>query len=142
VESLETLAAGRSLTVQKPHDPVRVECDPSVIRRVVANLVCNALNFTPKQGVVHITLSNDGPSPRVCVKDAGPGIPSEYHRKIFDKFAQVEAHEERKKFSTGLGLTFCKLAVEAHGGAIGMESELGAGSEFWFELPRPSNSEH
>lgn len=136
--ALETLGAfvvGRNLEVEKSGDPVPVQCDPGVIRRVVANLVCNALNVTPKQGVVHITLSSEGNAPRVCVKDAGPGIPPDYRQKIFEKFGQVEAHQDRKKYSTGVGLAFCKLAIEAHRGTIGVESELGEGSEFWFELP-------
>jgi signal transduction histidine kinase len=67
----------------------------------------------------------------VAVADNGLGIPREYHQRIFERFAQVEA----RKFSTGLGLTFCKLAVEAHAGRIGVDSETGKGSTFWFVLP-------
>jgi signal transduction histidine kinase len=136
LEILGGLAAGRKLEVDRSFVPIPVRCDPSIIRRVVANLVANALNVTPKQGVVHITLSNESGAPIVSVQDAGPGIPSEYRRKIFDKFGQVEVHQERKKYSTGLGLTFCKLAIEAHGGTIAVDSELGKGSRFWFELRR------
>ena len=67
--------------------------------------------------------------------DTGSGIPAEYQEKIFEKFGQVEAGTGVKRYSTGLGLTFCKLAVEAHGGRICVESELGKGSTFWFTLP-------
>ncbi|MBT3376005.1 MAG: hypothetical protein HN742_29720 [Lentisphaerae bacterium] len=67
--------------------------------------------------------------------DTGPGIPPEYRDRIFEKFGQVEGRAEGKKYSTGLGLTFCKLAVEAHGGQIGVDSEAGKGSTFWFGLP-------
>jgi signal transduction histidine kinase len=136
LESLGALVAERRLEVEESGDPVPARCDPSIIRRVVVNLVCNALNVTPKQGLVQITLSNEGSAPSVCVRDAGPGIPVEYRHKIFEKFGQVEVHQERKKYSSGLGLTFCKLAIEAQGGTIGVESELGKGSTFWFELPR------
>jgi len=71
----------------------------------------------------------------IAVTDTGPGIPPEYHGKIFEKFGQVEARSHGQKHSTGLGLTFCKLAVEAHGGRIGVESAVGQGSTFWFVLP-------
>lgn len=72
---------------------------------------------------------------RVSVIDTGLGIPPEYRDKIFEKFGQVEIREHKQKHSTGLGLAFCKLAVEAHGGKIGVDSEVGKGSTFWFELP-------
>lgn len=85
---------------------------------MVANLVGNALKFTPSAGTVTVAVSTNDSLARVEVRDTGPGIPPEYLDKIFDKFGQVEACKERKKFSTGLGLTFCKLAVEAHGGTI------------------------
>jgi signal transduction histidine kinase len=75
---------------------------------------------------------------RVEVTDTGPGIPLEYQKRIFEKFGQVESRKEGQKHSSGLGLTFCKLAVEAHGGTIGVESEGGRGSTFWFTLPKGS----
>jgi signal transduction histidine kinase len=72
----------------------------------------------------------------VAVSDTGPGIPREYRERVFEKFGQVEAASGGQKFSTGLGLTFCRLAVEAHHGRIGVDSEIGRGSTFWFVLPR------
>ena len=70
---------------------------------------------------------------RVTVTDVGPGIAPEYHQKIFEKFGQVE--DRNNRVGTGLGLAFCKLAVEAHGGRIGVDSEVGKGSTFWLVLP-------
>ena len=67
------------------------------------------------------------------MSDTGPGIPAEYHSKMFEKFGQVDG--QTRRHSSGLGLTFCKLAVEAQGGQNGVESEPGKGSTFWFTLP-------
>ena len=66
----------------------------------------------------------------------GTTIPAAHRETVFEKFGQVEFLRENRKYSTGLGLTFCKLAVEAHGGEIGVDGEVGKGSTFWFELPQ------
>ncbi len=136
IESLGGLVADRDVQAIYPDKPVSVSCDPTIVRRVVANLVANAVKFTPKDGSVRIEVAEQPGSTKIAVTDTGPGIDPEYHGKIFDKFGQVEARQHGKMYSTGLGLTFCKLAVEAHGGAIGLESEIGKGSTFWFSLPR------
>ena len=101
----------------------------------MANLVGNAVKYTPPQGDVRVTVAMAGSQARVAVIDVGPGIAPEYHEMIFKKFGQVEARDQKQGSSTGLGLTFCKLAVEAHGGRIGVDSQVGRGSTFWFELP-------
>jgi signal transduction histidine kinase len=98
-------------------------------------LVGNALKFTPEQEKIGITVKREGDQAQVAVTDTGPGIPPEYHEKIFEKFGQVEAAQKGQKRSTSLGLTFCKLAVEAHGGKIMVESRVGEGSTFRFWLP-------
>ena len=118
-----------------PPQPMRTVCDCGVIRRVIANLVANAIKFTPEGGEVQVRVAADGDGVQVAVTDTGPGIPAEYHEKIFEKFGQVETAGRRLHRSTGLGLTFCKLAVEAHGGGIGVDSVVGKGSTFWFTLP-------
>ena len=71
----------------------------------------------------------------VSVTDTGTGIPEEYRDKIFEKFSQIEEQESRRGRGSGLGLTFCKLVVEAHGGRIWVESQVGQGSTFTFTLP-------
>jgi signal transduction histidine kinase len=118
------------------HSPaLRVTCDADLVTRVVANLVGNAIKFTPEGGRVTVAAESCEQGVKIRVVDTGGGIPREYHQKIFEKFGQVEARQQRTMYSTGLGLTFCKLAVEAQGGRIGVESEVGKGSTFWFTLP-------
>jgi signal transduction histidine kinase len=132
-------AAGASprvrIRVEAPADKLRAVCDAGVIRRVLTNLVGNAVKFTPSSGQIAVLVRGNGSEVKVEVVDTGPGIPPEYHQKVFEKYGQVEAARHGAKHSTGLGLTFCKLAVEAHGGRVGLESAVGAGSTFWIVLP-------
>ncbi len=134
-KAMHLLAAAKKirLTVQGP--PVPLHGDPDLIRRVFINLLGNALKFTPAGGEVIVTISTSDGWARAEVRDTGLGIPEEYHERIFEKFGQVEARHQGHEHSSGLGLTFCRLAVVAHGGRIGVQSRLGAGSTFWFVLP-------
>ena len=100
---------------------------------MLENFLGNACKFTPDSSEVRVSVTRPGELARVSVTDSGPGIPPRYHERIFEKFAQVD--QDTKRFGAGLGLTFCKLAVEAHGGKIGLESDSGNGSTFWFSLP-------
>ena len=136
MSDMESLKEAREMNLDAPPLPVTVVADKDLILRVIQNLLGNALKFTSSDGWIRLDIQPD--ENRVCVKvrDNGPGIPAEYQDRIFEKFGQVEARAHRQKFSTGLGLTFCKLAVEAHGGSIGVESEVGKGSTFWFALPK------
>ena len=135
VGSLGGLTIGRDLTQTAPEGPVPSSCDPTLIRRVIRNLLGNALKFTPETGSITVTVTRAGGRPRVEVADTGYGIPADFIGRVFDKFSQSSEGRARKRYSTGLGLAFCKLAVEAHGGTIGVTSEVGKGSRFWFELP-------
>ena len=109
--------------------------DEDKLRRVLINLLGNAIKFTPRGGTLTVGVTGHGSSVRFRVSDTGEGIPRESHGKIFEKFAQSESRLAGRRMSSGLGLTFCKLAVEAHGGRIGVDSEPGQGSTFWFDLP-------
>jgi two-component system, sensor histidine kinase and response regulator len=136
VNSLGGLTRNRKVSVTASEGPVTANCDPDVATRIVANLVANALKFTPASGEVRVSATPEGDFVRIGIADTGPGIPPQYRDRIFEKFGQVEERQEGHKHSTGLGLTFCKLAAEAHGGMIGVDSEVGQGSTFWFTLPR------
>ena len=117
--------------------------DEDKLRRTLVNLLGNAIKFTPDYGTLTVTVrvGGDGKSMVFSVSDTGEGIPSEAFELIFAKFGQVESRHGGRKMSTGLGLTFCKLAVEAHRGHISVESEPGKGSTFSFTIPlgRPSS---
>ena len=115
-------------------DLPEVRADPDLLERVLINLVGNALKFTPASGQIILAARKSGEKSRFEVRDTGPGIAREWRERIFEKFGQVENREAGAKFSTGLGLTFCKLAVQAHTGEIGVDSEVGVGSVFWLEI--------
>jgi signal transduction histidine kinase len=132
IDSFVLMARNRKLTLSAT-GPIGADCDGALVRRILDNLINNALKFTPSDGVVEVSLTKSNGEARVAVRDSGCGIPPEYHANIFEKFSQVQGVAELR--GTGLGLAFCKLAVAAHGGAIGVESELGQGSIFWFTLP-------
>ena len=144
VKQVAALANARNLTLATeleaglPH----LMADEAKLLRTLVNLLSNALKFTPPGGTVTVSVrqSNEEPSLRFCVTDTGEGIPSEAFGRIFEKFGQVESRQGGRSMSTGLGLAFCKLAVEAHGGHIGVESAPGEGSTFCFTIPLPSPS--
>ena len=133
---VEPLKGGRQLVLSGADEPGTVMADAELIARVFQNLLGNALKFTPDDGRVTVSIEPSADAVRALVQDTGLGIPPQYRERIFEKFGQVENRATSQKYSTGLGLTFCKLAVEAHGGQIGLDSEEGRGSTFWFTLPR------
>jgi signal transduction histidine kinase len=116
-----------------PDGPVLGLAEPGTIHRVVANLLGNAVKFSESSGRLRVTVSSAEAGPRVEVADEGPGIAPDQQAQVFGKFTRVETGKTRS--GVGLGLTFCKLAVEANGGQIGVTSELGRGATFWFTLP-------
>jgi signal transduction histidine kinase len=125
---------GRHLHCEIPSAPAVVSCDEDVIRRVLENLISNAIKFTKSDGTISVTVRPDESEVAVSVRDDGPGIPPDQHKRIFEKFGQTETGAA-KQHSTGIGLAFCRLAVEAHGGKIDIDSEPGKGSTLSFTLP-------
>jgi signal transduction histidine kinase len=106
--------------------------DPHLTSRVLVNLIGNALKISPRSGKVTLHIQKDPAGIRFLTRDQGPGIPPEFMDAIFEPFTQAKGTQG----GTGLGLTFCRLAVQAQGGKIGVESTLGKGSTFWFVLPQ------
>jgi NtrC-family two-component system sensor histidine kinase KinB len=113
-------------------DLSRIRVDANKITWVLTNLVSNALRYVRKGGHIQLMAHRIGPNVHLSVRDDGPGIPSEYQSKIFEKFVQMNG---RDAGGTGLGLAICKEIVRAHGGAIWVESPSGQGSTFTFTLP-------
>ncbi len=112
-----------------------IKGDSEILQRVMVNLLTNAIKYTPANNSIHLeTSETPNGMLRIVVSDTGQGIPQDQLTKVFNKFSQVEAQKSGNVRSTGLGLTFCKLAVEAHGGEIGVESEIDKGSRFYFTL--------
>ena len=134
IEPHRILCGNRLLEFQEL-EPFPLICDVHIVRRIIGNLVGNAIKFTQESGKVRVYIqSPDSATMRVSVSDNGFGIPWASQDSVFDKFSQMDPNKKNMGF--GLGLAFCRLAVEAHGGRIGLESEPGKGSTFWFELPR------
>jgi two-component system sensor histidine kinase/response regulator len=128
--------ADRSRRIEiESQEMVKVTCDGALTRRVLENLLSNAIKHTPPGGPVRISIRAHDGRVRLEVQDEGPGVPSTARKKIFEKFGTVESRHNKKYHSTGLGLAFCKLAIEAQGGTIGVDPRATEGSTFWFELP-------
>jgi two-component system sensor histidine kinase/response regulator len=142
VAQVAPLAASKQLTLarQISADLPPLSGDEGKLRRTLVNLLGNAIKFTPTGGTVTVDArcSEDEQSIVFSVSDTGEGIPAESFARIFEKFGQVESRKGGRMMSTGLGLTFCRLAVEAHSGHIGVESAPGAGSTFRFTIPLSS----
>lgn len=127
----------KTLTLDCP-EGLRVDLDQSLMGRVVENLISNAFKYTEREGEIDLTVHPDGEGQiEFSLRDNGQGVPDDYKRRIFDKFVQVpSASESRVRKGTGLGLTFCRLVVEQHGGDIWVSDAPGGGSIFTFRLPK------
>ena len=129
---------GLKISLDSSPDLPTLLADEEKLQRALVNLLGNSIKFTPENG--HIVLgaksSHDGQEIVFQVADSGQGIPRDQQNRIFEKYGQVEGFKkERKMMSSGLGLTFCKLVAEAHGGRIWVESEEGQGSRFMIAIP-------
>ncbi|PYO88163.1 MAG: hypothetical protein DMD66_08250, partial [Gemmatimonadetes bacterium] len=134
------------LVVTPPPNALRVQADPGRVRQVLLNLLSNAIKFTPDGGRITVVAGavnggegeagGEGSDVRIAVTDTGIGIAAEDQAKLFKEFSQLDASASRKYEGTGLGLALSRRLVELHGGTMGVESEMGKGSTFWFTLPQ------
>jgi signal transduction histidine kinase len=102
-----------------------------MIRRVLINLLENAIKFSPREGQISIGVMQIEEGIKIWVQDSGPGIQADKLDEIFEKFARIDTSQK----GLGLGLAFCRMAIEGHGGEISVDSKLGKGSQFNFILP-------
>jgi signal transduction histidine kinase len=131
------LFSQRTVTVVVPKEPVETTADRDRIGQVLANLLTNALKYSPAERPVTLTLTSETHTVRVAVRDAGPGIPPEALPCLFARFYRVPGIDAQPGAGRGLGmgLYIARELVERHGGQIGVESVVGQGSTFWFTLP-------
>ena len=136
VRQLTYMMEQKSIELNVQQDKAyEVRIDHDLIVRVIVNILSNAIKYSPQNGTVSIFIASSNGQVEVAIKDEGPGIPEDKLQTIFDKYSQVEARKEGVARSTGIGLTFCKMVIEAHKGSIWAESSENRGSEFFFTLP-------
>lgn len=115
-------------------DNLEVMVDPEIFERIVINILSNAIKYSPRDSTITIKIENCSENTTISISDEGKGVPDEFKDVVFEKFGQIEGYKAGKKYSTGLGLTFCKMAVESHGGEIGVYNNEDKGSTFWFSI--------
>ncbi len=136
VDVVEFMADRAGITLKIECSADTLYADRIRILRVLTNLVTNAIKFSPTDSFITMIAKPEGHKIDFEIIDEGRGVPKEQRKKIFDRFHQVEKDDSRKKKGSGLGLSIAKTFVEAHGGRIGVESEPGKGSKFWFWIPK------
>jgi signal transduction histidine kinase len=134
LESLPGFGEQHRITVEAPEVSSMIWADADRIVQVVVNLLSNAVKFSPSGGVVTIGVELREGWVEFRITDRGRGVPVADRRAIFERFRQVETSDAREKGGAGLGLAICKSIIEQHGGTIGVESEEGSGSTFWFRV--------
>ncbi|MDD3268488.1 MAG: ATP-binding protein [Syntrophomonadaceae bacterium] len=120
----------------KPAEAVCIAGDEDLIVQIMLNLLDNAINYSPRGQEISVSLEESKEAIKVSVADKGEGIPEKDIPRIFERFYRVDKARSKKTGGTGLGLSIVKHLVENHGGRVGVESQLGQGSVFYFTLPK------
>lgn len=134
-ETLSGLAKGANVLVLSPKNDAILLGDENRLVQVITNLMSNAIKFSPSGSTVETAIESRDNMARIEVKDSGPGISADDQKLLFSKFQQTQAGAASGHKGTGLGLAIVKNIVEAHDGAVGVNSKIGEGSTFWVDLP-------
>lgn len=126
-----------TLRLDLPDDGIRadINLDPDRFTQIMANLLSNAIKHSPADGVVSVDVRSDGDSVEIGVRDQGQGVPENFRSRIFERFAQADSSDARKRGGTGLGLAITHSLVQQMHGRIGFDSQEGQGSRFWLKFP-------
>ena len=116
-------------------DDMTIQADPNRVLQALANLISNAVKYSPKGASVVVSAARRGACIRISMADMGPGIPEEFRDKVFTRFAQANSSDARQRGGTGLGLSITKAIVEGLGGSICYETTEGKGTTFFIDLP-------
>ncbi len=137
ITSLKNVLSRRNIELAVEGNSHICYIDENLIGRVITNLLRNAIEHSPDRGRISLTIQyhENKKETVISIADRGKGVPDEMKDRIFDKFFQMEGETKQRKTSTGLGLTFCKLVVNAHGGNIWVEDSGDGGAKFIFTLP-------
>jgi signal transduction histidine kinase len=138
---LRTLAAAKGVRLRTTSEPARTRGDEQRLQHALANLIENAIKFTPPGGEVTLSSWRRGEEVGVTVSDTGPGIPADARAHVFDRFYRVDRSRSRESGGSGLGLAICREIATAHGGRVWVESEEGKGSAFSLALPADADVE-
>ncbi len=135
LSKVRTRATEHHLKVELPEEPLFVPADVGLVQQVLINLLDNALRYTPKGStiLIHITQKQDKKI-EFRVIDNGPGIPSKYREKVFDRFFTLKSDEDQRR-GLGLGLSICKSIIEIHQGTMELARSNSGGAEFIFTIP-------
>ncbi|HWU42720.1 MAG TPA: heavy metal sensor histidine kinase [Bdellovibrio sp.] len=143
VEELQAIISFYEVSAEKRNiklvfdvrEQVQIQAERTLLQRAVGNLLSNAIRLAPEGSIIEVGLKKENDRVSILVKDSGPGIPEELIPFVGERFFRVEASRSHSSGGTGLGLSIVKSIVEAHGGQIKVESEVGVGSSFYLFLP-------
>lgn len=134
-DAVSGIAEQKKITIELPQAGTYICVDSDQILRVLVNLLSNAIKFSLDEGSIKVEIEEKIGALEIRIRDQGRGIPMIDQQRIFDRFQQVDIPDAAVKGGSGLGLAICKAIIEMHGGSIGVNSEIGKGSVFYFQIP-------